>query len=101
MPPTPAGPALARLSVDDTGEGFDPAQAPQLFERFYRADTARADTADTAAGRGGEAGSHGSGIGLTITRGIVLAHHGDITAHSAGAGEGASFAITLPYSSFR
>jgi signal transduction histidine kinase len=72
------------LSVSDTGEGFDPAEADRLFERFYRTDTART--------RGGA----GSGIGLTITKAIINAHDGTITAHSDGPGLGASFTVTLP-----
>lgn len=77
------GRALGRLTVADTGEGFPPAEAPHLFERFYRTDSAR--------GRG-----DGSGIGLTITRAIVTAHRGTITAHSDGPGRGATITITLP-----
>jgi signal transduction histidine kinase len=74
----------ATLSVTDTGEGFDPTEAERLFERFYRTDTAR-----TRHGTG-------SGIGLTITKAIINAHHGTITARSDGPGRGATFDITLP-----
>jgi signal transduction histidine kinase len=74
----------ATVSIADTGDGFDPAEADRLFERFYRADTART--------RGGA----GSGIGLTITKAIINAHHGTITARSDGPGRGARFDITLP-----
>jgi signal transduction histidine kinase len=75
---------IATLSVADTGEGFDPAEVDRLFERFYRGDTART--------RGGA----GSGIGLTITKAIINAHHGTIAAHSDGPGHGATFEIALP-----
>lgn len=74
----------ARLVVADTGEGFPPAQADRLFERFYRTDAARTY------------GAAGSGIGLTITKAIINAHHGTIHAHSDGPGHGARFEITLP-----
>ena len=36
----------------------------------------------------------GSGIGLTIARGIVEAHHGQVTATSAGPGKGATFTVS-------
>ena len=75
-----------RITVSDNGEGFDPATADQLFERFYRGDSSR--TADGA----------GSGIGLTIAKAIVQAHHGQLLGHSDGPGEGARFEIVLPTS---
>ena len=78
------GKDLARVTVTDTGGGFDPADADRLFERLYRTDTARSR------------GTGGSGIGLTIARAIIAAHHGTITAHSAGPGHGATFTTTLP-----
>jgi len=73
-----------RIVVTDTGEGFDPDQGAQLFERFYRGDSSRT------------ASSAGSGIGLTIAKAIVTAHHGQLMAHSDGPGKGARFEITLP-----
>ena len=73
-----------RIVVTDTGEGFDPGQAAQLFERFYRGDSSR--TANGA----------GSGIGLTIAKAIVQAHHGQLLGHSDGPGTGARFEIILP-----
>ena len=82
--------ALARLVVADDGEGFPPEQAPLLFQRFYRADSPMSGRATAGPGR------HGSGIGLTIARAIVEAHHGTISARSAGPGRGATFTITLP-----
>ncbi|WNB84705.1 ATP-binding protein [Cellulomonas sp. ATA003] len=75
------------LSVADTGEGIAPEHLPHVFERFYRADTAR----DRASG--------GSGIGLAICRALTEAHGGTITATSAGVGAGATFVVTLPASS--
>jgi signal transduction histidine kinase len=78
------GEDVARLTVTDTGDGFDPADADRLFERLYRTDTARSRS------------TGGSGIGLTIAKAIIAAHHGTITAHSAGPGHGATFTITQP-----
>ncbi len=79
-----ADPRGATLSVVDTGEGFDPADAERIFERFYRADTSRTRT------------TAGSGVGLTIARAVVQAHQGTLTAASGGAGTGATFQIRLP-----
>jgi two-component system, OmpR family, sensor histidine kinase BaeS len=73
-----------RIVVADNGEGFDPAKADQLFERFFRGDSSR--NADGA----------GSGIGLTIAKAIVQAHHGQLLGHSDGRGTGATFEIRLP-----
>ena len=38
----------------------------------------------------------GLGIGLTVVRALVEAHGGSIVAHSAGAGRGSQFVVTLP-----
>jgi signal transduction histidine kinase len=54
------------LSVTDAGPGISPEDAERVFERFYRADRARA----------GAAG--GSGLGLAIVRWIVDLHSGDV-----------------------
>ena len=72
------------LSVTDSGEGIAAHHLPHIFERFYRADSAR----DRASG--------GSGIGLAITKALVEAHGGTIVATSAGPGAGSRFEITLP-----
>ena len=72
------------ISVRDDGDGIPAESLPHVFERFYRADSAR----DRSRG--------GSGIGLTIAKAFVGAHGGRITAESAGARQGATFTITLP-----
>jgi signal transduction histidine kinase len=74
------------LDVTDTGEGIAPEHLPHVFERFYRADPARRR----------QPGGSGSGIGLTISRALVEAHGGGLSAHSAGPGHGATFSIRLP-----
>jgi two-component system sensor histidine kinase BaeS len=86
-PGSQSGRPVAQLTVADTGDGFDPQTVGRLFERFYRADAARV--------RDGA----GSGIGLTITKAIVTAHHGTLHAASPGPGQGATFRITLPAAS--
>lgn len=72
------------LVVEDTGEGISPEHLEHVFDRFYRADPAR----HRAGG--------GSGIGLTITKALVEAQGGRITAHSEGPGRGAAFTIRVP-----
>ncbi len=72
------------LRVTDDGEGIPADQLPHVFERFFRGDGARSRDRS------------GSGIGLTISRAIVDAHGGSITAASAGPGRGATFSVTLP-----
>ncbi|HLS76976.1 MAG TPA: HAMP domain-containing sensor histidine kinase [Nocardia sp.] len=74
----------AELAVTDTGDGIAPEHLDHLFDRFYRADPARTRHPG------------GSGIGLTISRALVEAHHGRIRAHSAGPGHGSRFTVELP-----
>ena len=66
------------ISVMDDGEGMSPEELKRIFDRFHKGST-----------------SHGSGLGLTIAKGIVTAHGGDITA-SSQPGEGTTVAFTLP-----
>lgn len=68
-------------SVTNTGPGIREADRPHLFERFYRADSAR-----SASGR--------SGLGLAISRAIVHAHGGQIEVFS-GTDE-TTFIVRLP-----
>lgn len=72
------------IEVEDTGIGIAPEHLPHLFERFYRADGSRS----RAAG--------GTGIGLTIAKGLVELQGGTITARSEGLGKGSTFTIRLP-----
>lgn len=74
----------AQILVIDSGEGITPEQLPHVFERFYRGGTAR------------DRDRSGSGIGLTISRAIVDAHGGGLTAASDGPGRGATFTVALP-----
>lgn len=77
-------PGQVLIAVTDTGVGIQGSDLERIFERFYRGPghTGGRDT--------------GSGIGLTIARGIVSAHHGELTAASAGPGLGATFTVSLP-----
>ncbi len=74
------------ITVQDTGPGFSPEEAAQIFERFYRTDKARAR----------ETG--GSGLGLAIVRGLVHAMGGRVWASSRPGG-GATFHVALPVAS--
>jgi signal transduction histidine kinase len=71
------------IIVTDTGVGLAPDDLERVFERFYRAPAQPRRSA-------------GSGIGLTIARGLARSHRGDITASSPGRGEGATFTLALP-----
>ena len=80
----------AVVEVTDNGEGLDEGELERVFERFYRVPGRRVGEHDT-----------GSGIGLTIARGIVREHGGDLTASSAGRGHGATFTARLPLAGWR
>jgi signal transduction histidine kinase len=73
-----------RLSVSDDGPGVSPEELPHVFERFYRA----------ASARGGARGG-GSGLGLAIVREIVERHGGEVTASSSRP-HGLSICVDLP-----
>ncbi len=69
------------LAVEDTGEGIPPESLPHIFQRFYRADTARTS-------------GNGVGLGLAIAQSIAEAHGSRITVQSAP-GQGARFELLL------
>jgi two-component system phosphate regulon sensor histidine kinase PhoR len=69
------------VSVTDTGIGISKDDLPHVFERFYKADKARADS--------------GSGLGLAIAKHTIQAHGGEIHAQSEE-GKGSTFTFSLP-----
>ncbi|USB35109.1 HAMP domain-containing sensor histidine kinase [Paenibacillus sp. YPG26] len=73
----------AELTVQDNGSGIHPEHLPHIFDRFYRSESSRTRK------------SGGAGLGLAITKSIMDAHKGTITARSEP-GLGTSFRITLP-----
>jgi signal transduction histidine kinase len=75
----------AEVSVTDTGLGIAPERLSLVFDRFYRAKSARS--------RGQTGG--GTGLGLSIARGLARAQGGDLTAESVE-GQGATFRLRLP-----
>jgi two-component system sensor histidine kinase MprB len=73
--------ASAVLEVDDAGPGIDDADVPRVFDRFYRADSARA--------------LPGSGLGLSIVQRVVDDHGGRATVARSVRG-GALLRVDLP-----
>lgn len=72
-----------QVSVSDTGEGIEPEDLPYVFDRFYRADKSRTRA------------TGGSGLGLTISKGLVEAHGGRLQVRSRR-GQGSTFYFELP-----
>jgi two-component system, OmpR family, sensor histidine kinase KdpD len=70
------------IRVSDRGAGIAPREIERIFEKFYRGPHGRED-------------SPGSGMGLTIARGIIEAHGGRIWAENRSGG-GAVFTIQIP-----
>jgi two-component system, OmpR family, heavy metal sensor histidine kinase CusS len=74
------------IEIEDTGAGIAAQALPRVFDRFYRADPARARN------------SGGTGLGLAIVRQIVFLHGGDVQIASE-LGHGTTVAVTLPVGS--
>jgi two-component system sensor histidine kinase MprB len=70
-----------RVEVGDHGPGFDANDLPHIFDRFYRAVSARARP--------------GSGLGLSIVRAVVESHGGRVFAENRPGG-GATVGFELP-----
>ncbi len=75
-----AVPEGIEVAVADRGEGIPAADLGRVFERFFRREEGRPT---------------GTGLGLWISRGLVEAHGGTLTATSVE-GEGSTFTFTLP-----
>jgi len=71
------------VNVSDQGEGIPPAMLDKIFERFFQVDGASTRRVG------------GSGLGLSISRGIIEAHRGKLWAEST-LGQGTTFRFTLP-----
>jgi two-component system sensor histidine kinase KdpD len=71
-----------RVSVTDHGPGLDPGELDHLFERFYR-------------GRAARQAAFGTGMGLSITRGLLAKAGGRVWAENVP-GAGAKFSLIVP-----
>lgn len=70
------------ITIENHSDTIEEAHLPHLFERFYRLDSAR------------ESSKEGAGLGLAITKAIILAHQGNITVNSAE--QTTRFTIAIP-----
>ena len=81
--PDPADPDRLVVEVSDTGIGIEPDVLPRIFNAFEQGGT-------STTRRFG-----GLGLGLAISRALVEAHQGKLTAASEGLGHGATFRVEL------
>lgn len=77
------GAGTVSIGIHDNGIGIGSALLPHVFDLFTQAER----TPDRSQG--------GLGIGLALVRNVVTLHGGTVTAHSAGAGMGSTFTVTL------
>jgi signal transduction histidine kinase len=75
--------SVARLVIEDDGDGISEEVLPHVFDRFYRGDPSRSRR------------TGGTGLGLAISKAIVLRYHGAISLESRP-GQGTSAIVTLP-----
>ncbi len=79
------------ITVSDTGPGIPAEAQPHIFERFYRADSARSRAEDDSADL-----TSGAGLGLSIARWVAEAHEGTLELNTSEAGS--VFQLVLPAS---
>lgn len=75
--PAPGRAGWVRLTVADTGRGISAEELPKIFDPFY---TTKAE---------------GTGLGLSVSYGIVKDHHGTVDVRSEP-GKGTTFVLTFP-----
>ena len=71
------------VRIRDTGMGVSPAEQPRIWERLYRGDKSRSQ--------------RGLGLGLSLVKAIVEAHHGQVSVQSQP-GDGSEFVVNIPKS---
>jgi signal transduction histidine kinase/prolyl-tRNA editing enzyme YbaK/EbsC (Cys-tRNA(Pro) deacylase) len=81
-PDVPPGHLL--VSVSDTGIGMSPQELAGLEEKFFRADHPLVRE------------QPGTGLGVSITRGLVALHGGELIIETGGVGQGSTFRFTVP-----
>jgi len=69
------------ITVTDTGVGITPEDLPKIWDRLYRGDKSRSQ--------------RGLGLGLSVVRAVVQAHHGSVEVSSTP-GVGSRFLLALP-----
>jgi len=75
--------AFVRITVEDRGPGIAPGDLPHIFDPFYRGEAVRNSQIP------------GVGLGLSLVKRIIEAHHGTIEVKSSESG-GAAFILYLP-----
>jgi len=73
---------IITVSIKDTGIGMTKEQLDKIFDEFYKVDKTKDEM-------------HSSGLGLSITKQIILKHGGKIWVESLGKGKGSIFFFTL------
>lgn len=84
IPPHQEAGDVLCIEIEDQGMGFDAQVKARMFEPFEQGSTAR------------DSRYPGLGLGLAISRAIVMLHRGTVEAHSEGPGKGARFTVCLP-----
>lgn len=80
----PEDPGNLQIAVCDTGAGITPEHLPRIFEPFFTTKTSSLLSQP-----------RGTGLGLSVSHGIITAHHGRMEARS-DAGQGSAFIMHLP-----
>lgn len=75
---------LLRIDVSDAGPGIPEEERRRIFDMFYSVER-------------GDRGKQGTGLGLTIVRGIIGAHMGEVEALPGPGGIGTTVRLTLPW----
>lgn len=74
----------AIVTIEDTGQGIDPVELPDIFKQYAQGDAERVRK------------SGGLGLGLSIVNILITKHGGRVSAESMGLGHGSRFEVVLP-----